>query len=142
MHVLRFICKARLEWWCISGTPFHRVFSSKAFDTSLCHSTLGSPSFKSSYLFSSSYQVKRINGGNIGTTARVDGERRSTPTHPLTLRFLLGIPYVVHDFHVLNKLIFCIVWLLSWAKALVAFATITIPRLIYAILSYSMTLTV
>lgn len=34
------------------------------------------------------------------------------------------------------------VWLLSWTKALVAFATITIPRYIYAVLSYSMTLTV
>ncbi|KAK7686677.1 hypothetical protein QCA50_010277 [Cerrena zonata] len=32
-------------------------------------------------------------------------------------------------------------WLLSWTKALVAFVTITIPRLIYSILSYSMTLT-
>lgn len=34
------------------------------------------------------------------------------------------------------------VWLLSWFKALVAFATITVPRCIYSILSYSMTLTV
>jgi lysophospholipid hydrolase len=34
------------------------------------------------------------------------------------------------------------VWLLSWAKALIAFSTITIPRLIYFALSYSMTLTV
>jgi hypothetical protein len=34
------------------------------------------------------------------------------------------------------------VWLLSWVKALVAFATITVPRLIYFILSYSLTLTV
>ncbi|CAA7268103.1 unnamed protein product [Cyclocybe aegerita] len=34
-----------------------------------------------------------------------------------------------------------ILWLLSWTKSLVAFATITVPRLIYAILSYSMTLT-
>ncbi|THV06596.1 patatin-domain-containing protein [Dendrothele bispora CBS 962.96] len=34
-----------------------------------------------------------------------------------------------------------ILWLLSWAKALVAFVTITIPRLIYSILSYSLTLT-
>ncbi|KAF9469736.1 hypothetical protein BDZ94DRAFT_1243142 [Collybia nuda] len=34
-----------------------------------------------------------------------------------------------------------ILWLLSWTRALVAFATITIPRYIYAILSYSMTLT-
>jgi lysophospholipid hydrolase len=35
-----------------------------------------------------------------------------------------------------------VVWLLSWTKSLVAFATITIPRSIYAVLSYSMTLTV
>jgi hypothetical protein len=35
-----------------------------------------------------------------------------------------------------------LVWLLSWTKSLVAFATITIPRFIYAVLSYSMTLTV
>ncbi|KAL0951734.1 hypothetical protein HGRIS_008408 [Hohenbuehelia grisea] len=34
-----------------------------------------------------------------------------------------------------------ILWLLSWAKALIAFATITIPKWIYAVLSYSMTLT-
>lgn len=34
------------------------------------------------------------------------------------------------------------VWALSWAKWLIAFATITIPRLIYLVLSYSMTLTV
>jgi lysophospholipid hydrolase len=34
------------------------------------------------------------------------------------------------------------VWLLSWAKALIAFATITVPRLMYFILSYSLTLTV
>ncbi|TFK41896.1 hypothetical protein BDQ12DRAFT_677345 [Crucibulum laeve] len=34
-----------------------------------------------------------------------------------------------------------ILWLLSWTKSLIAFATITIPRYIYAILSYSMTLT-
>ncbi|KAF8963847.1 hypothetical protein BDZ97DRAFT_1818202 [Flammula alnicola] len=34
-----------------------------------------------------------------------------------------------------------ILWLLSWTKSLVAFVTITIPRLIYAVLSYSMTLT-
>jgi hypothetical protein len=35
-----------------------------------------------------------------------------------------------------------IVWLLKWFKSLVAFVTISIPRLIYSILSYSMTLTV
>ncbi|KAJ2918400.1 hypothetical protein MD484_g2058, partial [Candolleomyces efflorescens] len=34
-----------------------------------------------------------------------------------------------------------ILWLLSWAKSLVAFATITVPRWLYAIVSYSMTLT-
>ncbi|KIY73513.1 patatin-domain-containing protein [Cylindrobasidium torrendii FP15055 ss-10] len=34
-----------------------------------------------------------------------------------------------------------ILWILSWVKALVAFVTITIPRLIYAALSYSFTLT-
>ncbi|KAJ7070555.1 hypothetical protein C8F01DRAFT_1013282 [Mycena amicta] len=34
-----------------------------------------------------------------------------------------------------------ILWALSWVKSLVAFATITVPRYIYGILSYSMTLT-
>ncbi|KAJ7110317.1 hypothetical protein C8R43DRAFT_1042208 [Mycena crocata] len=34
-----------------------------------------------------------------------------------------------------------ILWALSWAKSLIAFVTITIPRQIYSILSYSMTLT-
>lgn len=34
------------------------------------------------------------------------------------------------------------VWLLKWFKSLIAFVTISIPRLIYSILSYSMTLTV
>ncbi|KAJ8518792.1 hypothetical protein ONZ45_g4175 [Pleurotus djamor] len=34
-----------------------------------------------------------------------------------------------------------ILWLLSWAKSLIAFATITVPRWIYAVLSWSMTLT-
>lgn len=34
------------------------------------------------------------------------------------------------------------VWLLSWFKLLVAFVTITVPRYIYSVLSYSMTLTV
>ncbi|PFH52298.1 hypothetical protein AMATHDRAFT_57351 [Amanita thiersii Skay4041] len=34
-----------------------------------------------------------------------------------------------------------ILWLLSWVKLLIAIATITIPKCIYAILSYSMTLT-
>ncbi|KAJ3978131.1 hypothetical protein EV361DRAFT_875341 [Lentinula raphanica] len=34
-----------------------------------------------------------------------------------------------------------IMWILSWAKSLVTFVTITIPTMIYFILSYSMTLT-
>lgn len=34
------------------------------------------------------------------------------------------------------------VWLLSWAKSLVAFVTISVPRFIYAVLSYSLTFTV
>ncbi|KAF9451397.1 patatin-domain-containing protein [Macrolepiota fuliginosa MF-IS2] len=34
-----------------------------------------------------------------------------------------------------------ILWLLSWVKLLIAFATISVPRFIYAVLSYSMTLT-
>ncbi|KAH9849264.1 patatin-domain-containing protein [Lenzites betulinus] len=34
-----------------------------------------------------------------------------------------------------------ILWILSWIKWLVAFATISVPRFIYAVLSYSMTLT-
>ncbi|EGN93174.1 hypothetical protein SERLA73DRAFT_172324 [Serpula lacrymans var. lacrymans S7.3] len=34
-----------------------------------------------------------------------------------------------------------LLWLLSWVKALIAFATITVPRFIYFVLSYSMTLT-
>jgi len=35
-----------------------------------------------------------------------------------------------------------IVWLLSWIRSFAAFVTITMPRFVYAILSYSMTLTV
>ncbi|KAI8990604.1 patatin-domain-containing protein [Trametes punicea] len=34
-----------------------------------------------------------------------------------------------------------ILWMLSWVKALVAFATISVPKFIYSVLSYSMTLT-
>uniref|UniRef100_A0A8H8CR46 Lysophospholipase NTE1 n=1 Tax=Psilocybe cubensis TaxID=181762 RepID=A0A8H8CR46_PSICU len=34
-----------------------------------------------------------------------------------------------------------ILWLLSWTKSLVAFVTISVPRFVYAVLSYSMTLT-
>ncbi|KAH8119991.1 patatin-domain-containing protein [Phellopilus nigrolimitatus] len=34
-----------------------------------------------------------------------------------------------------------LLWLLSWAKSLIAFATISVPRFIYAILSYSLTFT-
>ncbi|KAH9837348.1 patatin-domain-containing protein [Rhodofomes roseus] len=41
----------------------------------------------------------------------------------------------------LSAAFWVILWMLSWVKALVAFVTITVPTLIYAILSYSMTLT-
>ncbi|EMD42300.1 hypothetical protein CERSUDRAFT_110821 [Gelatoporia subvermispora B] len=41
----------------------------------------------------------------------------------------------------LSAFFWVILWVLSCAKALIAFATITIPKYIYAILSYSMTLT-
>ncbi|KAI5124113.1 hypothetical protein M0805_000927 [Coniferiporia weirii] len=34
-----------------------------------------------------------------------------------------------------------LLWLLSWAKLLIAFATISVPRFIYAVLSYSFTFT-
>ncbi|EJD03753.1 patatin-domain-containing protein [Fomitiporia mediterranea MF3/22] len=34
-----------------------------------------------------------------------------------------------------------LLWLLSWAKSLIAFATISVPRFIYAVLSYSLTFT-
>lgn len=48
-------------------------------------------------------------------------------THPLVL--------------LLSACFWVILWLLSWIKSLITFATISIPRLIYSILSYSMTLT-
>ncbi|KAI0347985.1 patatin-domain-containing protein [Trametopsis cervina] len=41
----------------------------------------------------------------------------------------------------LSSSFWVVLWFLSWVKALVAFATISVPRFIYAILSYSMTLT-
>ncbi|EPT03439.1 hypothetical protein FOMPIDRAFT_1035433 [Fomitopsis schrenkii] len=41
----------------------------------------------------------------------------------------------------LSAAFWVILWMLSWVKALVAFVTITVPTLIYSILSYSMTLT-
>ncbi|KAL0066550.1 phosphatidylcholine and lysophosphatidylcholine phospholipase [Marasmius tenuissimus] len=51
----------------------------------------------------------------------------STETHPLL--------------SLVSACFWAILWLLSWAKALVAFVTISIPRFIYSVLSYSMTLT-
>ncbi|KAI0828902.1 patatin-domain-containing protein [Trametes gibbosa] len=41
----------------------------------------------------------------------------------------------------LSAFFWVILWILSWIKSLVAFVTISIPRFIYAVLSYSMTLT-
>ncbi|KAL0580670.1 phosphatidylcholine and lysophosphatidylcholine phospholipase [Marasmius crinis-equi] len=51
----------------------------------------------------------------------------NTDTHPLV--------------SLLSACFWVILWLLSWAKALVAFVTISIPRSVYSVLSYSMTLT-
>ncbi|KAH9932010.1 patatin-domain-containing protein [Epithele typhae] len=51
----------------------------------------------------------------------------ATERHPLIMLF--------------SAAFWVVMWLLSWAKSLIAFVTITIPRLIYSILSYSMTLT-
>ncbi|KAG8219415.1 hypothetical protein J3R82DRAFT_337 [Butyriboletus roseoflavus] len=55
----------------------------------------------------------------------------------------LGNLYVFH-FHAINleePNKSYLVWMLSWAKSLITFATISVPRLIYFVLSYSMTLT-
>ncbi|KAH9897805.1 patatin-domain-containing protein [Cubamyces lactineus] len=41
----------------------------------------------------------------------------------------------------LSAFFWVILWMLSWVKALVAFATISVPKFIYSVLSYSMTLT-
>ncbi|KZT30963.1 patatin-domain-containing protein [Neolentinus lepideus HHB14362 ss-1] len=43
--------------------------------------------------------------------------------------------------YLISACFWVILWVLSWVKAFVAFATITVPRLIYSVLSYSMTLT-
>ncbi|KAJ3552052.1 hypothetical protein NM688_g4361 [Phlebia brevispora] len=41
----------------------------------------------------------------------------------------------------LSAFFWVVLWLLSWVKSLIAFATISVPKFIYAVLSYSMTLT-
>ncbi|TFK56806.1 patatin-domain-containing protein [Heliocybe sulcata] len=64
------------------------------------------------------------------TSMALDGMDAGTETserHPLV--------------YLLSACFWVILWLLSWVKALVAFATITVPTLIYSVLSYSMTLT-
>jgi hypothetical protein len=55
---------------------------------------------------------------------------------------LLGRPYVSDQNLLRCERSFAAVWLLSLLKSLVAVVTITVPRTIYSILSYSMTLTV
>ncbi|KAG8927719.1 phosphatidylcholine and lysophosphatidylcholine phospholipase [Tulasnella sp. 418] len=56
----------------------------------------------------------------------------------------LPVPYENYQPHPLISLLTAcfsvIFWLLAWVKTMVAFATITIPRWIYAILSYTLTL--
>ncbi|KAJ7292800.1 hypothetical protein C8J57DRAFT_1703687 [Mycena rebaudengoi] len=44
-------------------------------------------------------------------------------------------------FSLVSACFWVILWALWWVKALIAFATITVPRFIYGVLSYSMTLT-
>ncbi|KAI0049281.1 patatin-domain-containing protein [Auriscalpium vulgare] len=61
------------------------------------------------------------------TTAHLDSNMDPGDRHPV-VSFLSAFFWVV-------------LYLLSWVKALIAFATITIPRMIYSILSYSLTLT-
>ncbi|KAJ7201315.1 hypothetical protein GGX14DRAFT_552016 [Mycena pura] len=53
-------------------------------------------------------------------------------THPISSHPLVSL---------VSACFWVILWALSWAKSLIGFATITTPRYIYAILSYSMTLT-
>ncbi|KAF9270780.1 patatin-domain-containing protein [Marasmius fiardii PR-910] len=64
-----------------------------------------------------------------GTQAQrfLDNASASTDRHPLV--------------SLLSACFWVILWLLWWAKSLVAFATISVPRFIYSVLSYSMTLT-
>jgi hypothetical protein len=70
-----------------------------------------------------------------------------TDRHPI-VSFISALFWVVCEFsaafysaqyHQQNKQT---VYLLSWVKALVGLVTISVPRLIYSLLSYSMTLTV
>jgi lysophospholipid hydrolase len=69
----------------------------------------------------------------------------SVDRHPL-VSLVAACFWVIREFQILSiirlTMMWNSVWLLSWTKSLVAFATITIPRFIYAVLSYSMTLTV
>ncbi|KAG7099787.1 hypothetical protein E1B28_001599 [Marasmius oreades] len=62
-----------------------------------------------------------------GAQILLENARTSTDRHPLV--------------SLLSACFWVILWLLSWAKALVTFTTISIPRSIYSVLSYSMTLT-
>lgn len=70
-------------------------------------------------------------------------DHRQAPSSFACFCFVLGHSWVSITSNFLNQSHnSSIVWLLSWAKSLVAFATITVPRWLYAIVSYSMTLTV
>jgi lysophospholipid hydrolase len=68
-----------------------------------------------------------------------------TDRHPI-VSFISALFWVVCeglvDFSSLRILTERTVYLLSWVKALAALVTISIPHLIYSLLSYSMTLTV
>ena len=65
-------------------------------------------------------------------------------SHPL-VSLVSASFWVISEFQTMYTVISFIrysVWALSWAKSLIGFATITVPRLIYFVLSYSLTLTV
>jgi lysophospholipid hydrolase len=68
-----------------------------------------------------------------------------TDRHPV-VSFISALFWVVCEssstFSYLKMLTEQTVYLLSWVKALAALVTISVPHLIYSLLSYSMTLTV
>ncbi|KAJ7654724.1 hypothetical protein B0H17DRAFT_1099713 [Mycena rosella] len=64
--------------------------------------------------------------------AQAMGDNVGNPSQPIWSHPLVSL---------VSACFWVILWALSWVKAIIAFATITIPRQIYSILSYSMTLT-
>lgn len=85
--------------------------------------------------------LNRDHDGDVPSCSRI---RRQTPSPLPLVGMFLGNSYVFRldavNLKELNKC--CLVWMLSWVKSLITFATISVPRSIYCVLSYSMTLTV